>query len=258
MLLLKLFLVPGLVALITLAGRRWGPAMAGWLSGFPVVAGPTLLFIALDQGAAFAAQSAHVTLMAVLGNVAFGVTYAWMALRYRWFVCAAAGVLAFVLVGWVLVILHPSPWVALAMALIGLPLAAHGLPKVAFVNPGRAVSRWELPVRCAAAGALVTTVTLSAAELGPVGSGMLTIFPVMGMVLGVFSHIAWGGQGAIHLLTGLVKGLYAFVAFCFVLALALPPLGTAAAFGLALVVALVVQALTFKRTARRLLRVPEH
>lgn len=247
MLLLKLFLVPGLVALITLAGRRWGPAMAGWLSGFPVVAGPTLLFIALDQGAAFAAQAAHVTLMAVLGNVAFGVTYAWAAMRFRWTVCAAAGVLAFVLVSWVLVSLHPSPWVALAMALVGLPMAARGLPKVAFVNPGRAVSRWELPVRCVAAGALATTVTLSAAELGPVGSGMLTIFPVMGMVLGVFSHIAWGGQGAIHLLAGMIKGLYAFVVFCFVLAVALTPLGTAAAFSLAFGAALLIQWLTFKR-----------
>lgn len=249
MLLLKLFLVPGLVALITLAGRRWGPAVAGWLSGFPVVAGPTLFFIALDQGAAFAAQAAHVTLMAVLGNVAFGVTYAWMATRHRWPLCAAAGVLAFALVGWALVLMHLPPWVALAMALAGLPLAARGMPRTVFVNPGRAVSRWELPVRCAAAGALVTTVTLSASELGPVGSGMLTIFPIMGMVLGVFSHIAWGGQGAIHLLSGLVKGLYAFVVFCFALVLALPPLGTAAAFGLALGVALVVQGLTFQRAA---------
>lgn len=248
-LLLKLFLVPGLVALITLAGRRWGPSMAGWLSGFPVVAGPTLLFIALDQGAIFAAQAAHVTLMAVLGNVAFGVTYAWTALHYRWYVCATAGVLAFVLVSSVLVTLHPSPWVALAMALIGLQLAARLSPSAVFVNPGRAVSVWELPVRCLAAGALATTVALFAARLGPVGSGMLTIFPVMGMVLSVFSHIAWGGQGAIHLLAGIIKGLYAFVVFCLVLTVALPPIGTAAAFGIAFGVAVLIQGLTFKRSA---------
>lgn len=246
-LLLKLFLVPCLVALITLAGRRWGPAMAGWLSGFPVVAGPTLFFIALDQGAVFAAQAAHVTLMAVLGNVAFGFTYAWMALRCRWQVCAAAGILAFALVGLVLVNLHPTLWVALAMSLVGLPLAARGLPKGVFVNPGRAVSRWELPVRCVAAGALVTTVTLSAADLGPVGSGMLTIFPVMGLVLGVFSHIAWGGQGAIHLFTGMVNGLYAFVVFCFVVALALTSMSTVAAFCLALTIAVLVQWITYAR-----------
>jgi len=249
-LLLKLLLVPCLIALITLAGRRWGPAIAGWLSGFPVVAGPTLLFIALDQGPAFASQAAHVTLMAVLGNVAFGVTYAWTALRHQWYVCAAAGVLAFMLVSWTLVSIHPSPWVALAMALIGLPLAARLSPNAVFVNPGRgAVSVWELPVRCVAAGALATTVTLSAAELGPVGSGMLTIFPVIGMVLGVFSHIAWGAQGAIHLLAGMIKGLYAFAVFCFIFAVALPVLDTAVAFSMALGSAALIQGLTFRRAS---------
>lgn len=249
MLLLKLLLVPGLVALITLAGRRWGPSLAGWLSGFPVAAGPTLFFVALDQGGAFAAQATHVTLMGVPANVAFGVTYAWMALRHRWPLCAAAGVLAFVLAGGLLVSLHPPPWAALALALIGLQLAARSLPRVVFVNPERPVSPWELPVRCLAAGALAATVTLLAAELGPAGSGMLTIFPVMGMVLSVFSHAAWGGQGSIHLIAGLIKGLYAFVAFCFVLALTLVPLGTAAAFGLALGGALLIQGFTFKRAA---------
>ena len=39
MLLLKLLLVPTLIALITLAGRRWGPAVAGWLARFPVLGG---------------------------------------------------------------------------------------------------------------------------------------------------------------------------------------------------------------------------
>ena len=44
---LKLILVPALIAGVTLAGRRWGPAVAGWLSAFPVVAGPILLVMAL-------------------------------------------------------------------------------------------------------------------------------------------------------------------------------------------------------------------
>jgi hypothetical protein len=193
------------------------------------------------------AQAAHVTLVAVLGNLAFGVTYAWATLRHRWPLCTAAGVLAFVLVSWLLVSLHPPPWLTLAMALTGLPLAARLSPKVVFINPGRAVSHWELPVRCAAAGTLAASVTLSAAQLGPVGSSMLTIFPVMGMVLSVFSHIAWGGRGAIHLRADFIKGLYAFVVFCFMLSVALVPLDTAAAFGLTLGVALLIQWLTFKR-----------
>lgn len=53
---LKLTLVPLLIYLVTLAGRRWGPAVAGWLA-FPIVAGPTLLTLALEQGLPFAVRS---------------------------------------------------------------------------------------------------------------------------------------------------------------------------------------------------------
>jgi hypothetical protein len=70
---LKLILVPALIAGVTLAGRRWGPAVAGWLSAFPVVAGPILLFMALEHGPTFAATAAIGTLSAVLAILAFGV-----------------------------------------------------------------------------------------------------------------------------------------------------------------------------------------
>ena len=83
-LLFKLLLVPTLIAGITLAGRRWGPAVAGWLSAFPVVAGPILFFIAMEQGATFAADAAVGTLSALPAIVAFGLGYAWKARRFAW------------------------------------------------------------------------------------------------------------------------------------------------------------------------------
>ena len=56
MLLLKLLVIPGFLLLISLAGKRWGPSVAGWLSGLPVVVGPILFFLAIEQGQLFAAQ----------------------------------------------------------------------------------------------------------------------------------------------------------------------------------------------------------
>jgi len=73
-LLLKLLLVPGLVAAVTLAVRRWGPAVGGWLAGLPVVAGPVLVFYAIEQGDAFAAQAAHATLAGLIATSAFAAT----------------------------------------------------------------------------------------------------------------------------------------------------------------------------------------
>jgi len=75
-LLLKLFLVPALIAVVTFAGRRWGPAVAGWLSAFPIVAGPILWFVALEQGAEFAAVAAVGTLVGVLAILVYGICYA--------------------------------------------------------------------------------------------------------------------------------------------------------------------------------------
>jgi hypothetical protein len=64
MLLIRLLLVPALIVLITLVSRRWGPALAGWLTGFPIVAGPILLVISLEQGAAFASSAALLSAVA--------------------------------------------------------------------------------------------------------------------------------------------------------------------------------------------------
>ncbi len=47
MLTLKIVLVPCLVALASLLSRRYGPAVGGWLVGFPLVAGPILFFLGM-------------------------------------------------------------------------------------------------------------------------------------------------------------------------------------------------------------------
>jgi uncharacterized membrane protein (GlpM family) len=38
------------ILLVSLAGRRWGTKVAGILSGMPVVAGPIVVLMAIDQG----------------------------------------------------------------------------------------------------------------------------------------------------------------------------------------------------------------
>lgn len=246
MLLLKLLLVPTLVALITLAGRRWGPAFAGWLAGFPVVAGPVLLMIGIEQGPVFAGHAAEASLTAILANIGFSVGYSWAALRAPWYACVAAGALGFALVG-TLLVLFPLPlWGALAVTLAGLLVAPRVFPQRSFELSAATPSRLELPARMLAGALLSVTVTASAQRLGPAFSGLFSVFPVMALVFGVFSHLAWGAGGAIRLLSGMVPGFYAFTVFCLAAALALPRIGVGAGFALALGCALVVQGATFR------------
>ena len=57
MLVWKLVLTPALIAAASLAGRRWGHAVSGWLVGLPLTSGPVALFLALERGTTFAADA---------------------------------------------------------------------------------------------------------------------------------------------------------------------------------------------------------
>lgn len=63
-LIFKLTIVPIFILLVTLAGRKWGSSIAGLLGALPAVAGPIIIFIAIEQGNAFAALTAKLTVSA--------------------------------------------------------------------------------------------------------------------------------------------------------------------------------------------------
>ena len=73
--LLKVLLAPLLILLATLAGRRWGPAVGGWLAGLPLTSGPVSLILALEQGPEFAARAALGTLFGLISLAAFSFAY---------------------------------------------------------------------------------------------------------------------------------------------------------------------------------------
>lgn len=238
---LKLTLVPALIAVVTLAGRRWGPSVAGWLSAFPVVSAPILLFIAIEQGDAFAAKAAAGTLSAVLAILVFAIGYAWTAARYGWGPSLLLGLAAY---AGAVVGLHlwaPVLFVAAPAVLAALLLAPRLFPAAGVQTGAIAATSNDIPWRMAAGAALVCLVTHFSSQLGPQLSGVLAMFPVMSSVLAVFSHRHSGAPFAIQLLRGSVLGYYAFAAFCLVLSLALPAVGRGAAFFMALVCAVLIQ-----------------
>ena len=87
--------------------------------------------------------------------------------------------------------------------------------------------------------------TAVSGALGPHLSGLLAPFPIITSVLAVFTHAHGGAAQVDILLRNFLVGFFGFAAFCFVLAVALPGLATAAAFGLATAAALTVQAAIF-------------
>lgn len=242
-LVLKLVLVPLLVGGVTLASRRWGPAVGGWLSAFPVITAPILLLVAMQQGVAFAAEAAVGTLAAVLANVVFGLGYAWTAVRFAWGLALLAAFVGYCLAVAAVVAWSPSLWVAIPAVALALLLAPRWYPEPAASVHGERAGN-DIFWRMGAGGVLVLAVTSFSATLGARLSGALAMFPVMASVLAVFSHRQAGPASAVRLLQGMLMGYYGFSTFCIVLALALPTLGIGVAFFLALGGAVIAQLLT--------------
>jgi uncharacterized membrane protein (GlpM family) len=238
---LKLLLVPAFLALISWAGRRWGPGVAGWLAGFPSLTGPILLFLAIERGAEFTVPAAVFALSAVAAALVFGIAYAWACLRLRWPSAWLCAVLAWIATVAVLARVPPTLAGSLAIALVLLLLAPRLFPKPRGQWGASVVPAHELLLRMAAGAGMVLAVTAIAETVGPVWTGLLAVFPVFSSVLAVFSQRANGPGFVVAMLRAMTGGFYAFITFCVAVALLLPTQGIATTFIVAVAAAVAVQ-----------------
>ncbi len=94
-LILKLILAPLILGSASLAGRRWGSAVSGWLVGMPLTTGPVVFFVALSHNAEFAARSGLGVLSGGFSLVLYAVSYAWLARRLHWLAALSGSLLLF-------------------------------------------------------------------------------------------------------------------------------------------------------------------
>jgi hypothetical protein len=244
--LLKITLVPLLIGAITLAGRRWGPTVAGWLTGLPVVAGPVMFFMAFEQGSAFAGQAIVGMLLGVLAVLVCNAGYAWCSTRLSWRGSVVCSLSLYFLAVALLNSLAIGLNAAAALVFVSLFVARRLFPPARAQRVSVASARSEIVIRMFAGAVLVLTVTCFAATFGAHLSGLFATFPVISTVLAVFSHRQSGHEFAICLLRGIVLGWYAFVTFSLVLGWMLPSFGLTLSFAAATLSAAVAQVLSRK------------
>lgn len=242
MLVLKLMLVPLFVALIAIVGRKWGAKLAGLLSGFPVIAGPIIYFLYIDQGLEFAQAAASATVAGVVPLSSFFFTYAWMARRYSWLVCELISLLVYALLGILVVRLGFDLYTSFALALIVVIAQILFSPKYAQVVGNTPASNIEISVRMVAAACLVIVVTYFAKALGAGYSGVLAAFPLASTVIAVFSHKNHSAFHAMDSLKSLKIGLLSMPVFFFSLAFLVNYVSFHLAFFFSIFTALAIQA----------------
>ena len=94
-LLLKILVTPALIGTASLAGRRWGHSISGWLVALPLTTGPITFFLAVNHGTAFAASAAAGTLAGGISQAAFVLAYAQLAWHWKWPATLMAAILSF-------------------------------------------------------------------------------------------------------------------------------------------------------------------
>ncbi|WP_144109765.1 hypothetical protein [Paraburkholderia sp. BCC1886] len=241
MLALKLTLVPLFLLVVSMSGKWWGPSIAGWLAGLPVVAGPILFILVLAHGASFGARAATLSLSAILASEAFNFAYAWTCRSRSWPVALGVGLMTWFIAAWGLSLLPVSPVWATAAALTAVCFGQSFLPRSTVVAAGAPLGVSDLIGRMLAGAVLTLLVTWISGWAGPAWSGLLAVFPLLGIVLSVSSHRAHGPAFVISLLRGMVLGRFSFAAFCLLLSFSLPYQRPLLAFAEASFLAMTVQ-----------------
>ena len=251
LLVLRLVLVPLLIAAVTLASRRWGPRVGAFVTALPAVAGPTLAFYAVQQGASFAADAARGSLLGLVGVAAFCLAYAHASRRLHWSLCLLIGWMSFAVLTIVMYRVHVGPIAAFVIAVAALLAARALLPSSrserVSPKPLAKADRWDLPLRMLSAAVLVFALTSAAERLGSSVSGILTPFPVATAILASFTHAQRGSAACVEFLRPYTPGLCGFAIFCVVLALTLAHLSIVASFNVALATQVVLQTALFRR-----------
>ena len=248
---LKLVLVPAFLAALTVAARVWGPSVAGWLAGLPVVAGPIVLLLALERGPSFAAQASAASIAAIAASEAFNFAYAWTCRRVGWPLALVAGLAGWLALALLLVRLPGSLGWAVAAACVAVAVSQSGLPRVTGHVPAARVGLADLAVRMLAGALLTVAVTTLSASMGATWSGLLSVFPLLGIVLAVSAQRAHGADFVTLLMRGMVIGRASFAAFFAVTAAMLPRYGVWLSFACAALVSVAVQGATTRMLGAR-------
>jgi hypothetical protein len=250
LLLVKLLATPLLVGGASVAARRWGPSIGGWIVSLPLTTGPVLFFLALERGPAFAAATTVGTVLGTGAIAGYAAAYLLASRRGPWwaFTAAAAG---FAAVSLAVQPVTGAPYLLLVLAVVAAVAVVLGL--VPAERIGRSATphpAWDLPTRIVVGTTLVVGLTAAAETLGPIPSGLVATFPAYVSVLAVFAHLHGGRAAALGVLRGLLAGLFGTITFFVTLHTLLEPAGIPVAFAAAIAGALLVGGLGLRSIRR--------
>jgi hypothetical protein len=241
----KLFITPFFIGSVTLAGRRWGPVVNGLLVGLPLTTGPISFILAHGFGLEFAAKAAVGNLAGQISMCVFCLTYSLTAQKRNWLTSAIIAITAFLLTTF---LLNKISWLllpAFITLLVMIMLVVRFIPRHpnsqnTFIHP-----KWDLPARMIVATTFVIILTTFANVLGPQLSGLISTFPIFGVVFASFTHSQQGANATSNLLRGITLGSISYAFFFLIVGAGLTHLGIALTYTMALSATILVSGVSY-------------
>jgi len=236
-LIVKMAVTAGFVVTATVTAERAGPLVGGMVATLPIGAGPVYIFLAMDHDAGFIAQSAVAGLAINAANATLAIVYSLLAQK-RSLAVSLSG--AFVVwTPFALAIRYADWGIAPAAAMNGLVLALciWSVRSLRHVRMRAFKARWtDMLLRAVMVSVLVGVVVTFSVPLGPGGSGVLAVFPVVLSSIALVMHPRMGGKAAAAVLANAPIGLIGFGLACAALHFTAEPLGKSAGLALALLI----------------------
>ena len=203
--LLKVFLAPFFIWIVSVLQRNFGAKAGGFFIGLPLTTGPFLIIIALQEGGAFAKAAAHGVMVGQISLIIFAYCYAQFALRFNWF--SAISLASFMVIGsgYLFQLITLNNWQVTLILLLLWLMALKFWPTYEKPTDKPTPPNWELPIRLSLAALFIIVLTWLANELGTKLSGAISAYPVILTVLGSLTHRRYGPKYIVDTLHGLTQ-----------------------------------------------------
>jgi hypothetical protein len=242
------------VTAATIIAERLGAMVGALVATLPVSAGPVYVFLALDHDSTFISSSAVVSLALNSATAIYLTAYVLIAQRHSMWVSIS---LAFVMWLAAVLMLSPVQWTAgsaSALNLIVFTACIVIVQPFCLVRIPPTTRPWyDFVLRAGLVALLVGVIVTLSFQIGPTGSGVLAVFPVIYTSIMLILHRRVGGPATAAVLANAVPALAGFGVALLTLHLAAVPLGSRAALIIALGVSVVWNALVYAIRRRQAL-----
>jgi hypothetical protein len=223
------------VTAATIIAERLGAVVGALVATLPVSAGPVYVFLALDHDETFISASAVTSLALYAATAIFVTVYVLTAQRRSLWVSMSLAFWAWLSAALALGAVAWTAFPAFLFNVIVLSLCFFIVRPFCLVQVPTTIYPWyDFVLRAAMVALLVGAAVALSFRIGPTGSGVLAVFPIIHTSIMLILHRRVGGPATAAVLANAIPGLAGFAAALLTLHLAAVPFGCALALILAL------------------------